>query len=199
MTHIELDTLVRLREPGREPGLAEAEKHLAECAECRREADRLEQRVARLKALPTLKPSRDAWPVVHARLRADHRIRTRRFATGGVAIAAGIAVLLLVRRATSSSSLNASTALSDAMTRSGQLEQLLESYNADGRITDGHTDGMAGALEDQIARIDRQLEMAQLLRARERDTALLNLYRERIGLLDALMDVHVTRASNVGL
>jgi len=41
--------------------------------------------------------------------------------------------------------------------------------------------------------------MAQLLRARERDTALLNLYRERIGLLDALMDVHVTRASNVGL
>ena len=46
---------------------------------------------------------------------------------------------------------------------------------------------------------DPQLEMAQLLRARERDTALLNLYRERIGLLDALMDVHVTRASNVGL
>ena len=142
---------------------------------------------------------RDAWPVVHARLRANHRIRTRRFATGGLAIAAGIALLLLVRGATSSSSLNASTALSEAMTRSGQLEQLLESYNADGRITDGHTDGMAGALEDQIARIDRQLEMAQLLRARERDTALLNLYRERIGLLDALMDVHVTRASNVGL
>jgi hypothetical protein len=198
MTHIDLDTLVRLREPGREPGQAEAEKHLAECEACRREADRLEQRVARLKALPTLKPSRDSWPAVEARLRAERRVRTGRLATGGLAIAAGLALLLLLH-GVSASSKTLSPALSEAMARSGQLEQLLESYNADGRITDGHTDGMAGALEDQIARIDRQLEMAQLLRARERDTALLNLYRERIGLLDALMDVHVTRASNVGL
>jgi hypothetical protein len=198
MTHIELDTLVRLREPGREPGLAEAEKHLAECAECRREADRLEQRVARLKALPTLKPSRDAgqWCTLDS---APITASVLDGSRPGPRDRGGIALLLLVRGATSSSSLNASTALSEAMTRSGQLDQLLESYNADGRITDGHTDGMAGALEDQIARIDRQLEMAQLLRARERDTALLNLYRERIGLLDALMDVHVTRASNVGL
>jgi hypothetical protein len=27
----------------------------------------------------------------------------------------------------------------------------------------------------------------------------LRLWRERVGLLDALMDVHVTRASNAGL
>lgn len=198
MRHIDLDTLVRLREPGREPGQAEAEKHLSECEACRREADRLEQRVARLKALPTLKPSRDSWPAVEARLRAERQVRTGRLATGGLAIAAGLALMLLLHGA-SASSKTLSPALSDAMARSGQLEQLLESFNSDGRITDGHTDGMAGALEDQIARIDRQLEMAQLLRARERDTALLNLYRERIGLLDALMDVHVTRASNVGL
>ena len=198
MTHIDLDTLVRLREPGREPGQAEAAKHLAECEACRREADRLGQRVARLKALPTLKPSRDSWPAVEARLRAERRVRAGRLATGGLAVAAGLALMLLLHGA-SASSKTLSPALSEAMARSGQLEQLLESYNADGRITDGHTDGMAGALEDQIARIDRQLEMAQLLRARERDTALLNLYRERIGLLDALMDVHVTRASNVGL
>jgi hypothetical protein len=32
-----------------------------------------------------------------------------------------------------------------------------------------------------------------------RDPELLRLWRERVGLLDALVDVHVTRASNVGL
>src|SRR4249919_3430165 len=103
MTHIDLDTLVRLREPGREPGQAEAEKHLGECEACRREADRLEQRVARLKALSTLKPSRDAWPAVHVRLLAERRVGARRLATGGLAIAAGLALMLLLRGASASS------------------------------------------------------------------------------------------------
>ena len=31
------------------------------------------------------------------------------------------------------------------------------------------------------------------------DHDLLKLWRERVGLLDALVDVHVTRASNAGL
>jgi hypothetical protein len=31
------------------------------------------------------------------------------------------------------------------------------------------------------------------------DGDLLKLWRERVGLLDALVDVHVTRASNAGL
>ena len=41
--------------------------------------------------------------------------------------------------------------------------------------------------------------MAELLGRQARDTQLLQLWRERVGLLDALVDVHVTRASNVGL
>ena len=32
-----------------------------------------------------------------------------------------------------------------------------------------------------------------------RESQVLRLWRERVGLLDALMDVHVTRASNAGL
>jgi len=200
MTHLDLELLVRLREPGREPGLAEAEQHLAQCAACRAEADQLDQRVARLKALPTLKPSRDEWPVVHSRLRAEvRRRRARKFGGAGLALAASVALLLFFRDASTPATLTASTALSEAMTRSGQLEQMLQSYDADRRMTDGHTAGVAGALEDRIARIDRELEMAQLRSARERDAALLDLYRERVGLLDALVDVHLTRASNVGL
>jgi hypothetical protein len=32
-----------------------------------------------------------------------------------------------------------------------------------------------------------------------REHEVLQLWRQRVGLLDALVDVHVTRASNVGL
>ena len=38
---------------------------------CQAELDRLHQRVARLKALPTLRPARDRWPETAARFRAD--------------------------------------------------------------------------------------------------------------------------------
>jgi hypothetical protein len=41
--------------------------------------------------------------------------------------------------------------------------------------------------------------MAELLERQTRDQQLLKLWRERVGLLDALVDVHVTHASNVGL
>jgi hypothetical protein len=41
--------------------------------------------------------------------------------------------------------------------------------------------------------------MAELEEQQTRDQQLLKLWRERVGLLDALVDVHVTRASNVGL
>jgi hypothetical protein len=66
-------------------------------------------------------------------------------------------------------------------------------------VLDGRTAGIAEALEDRIATVDRELEMAELQEQQTRDQQLLKLWRERVGLLDALVDVHVTRASNVGL
>jgi hypothetical protein len=41
--------------------------------------------------------------------------------------------------------------------------------------------------------------MTDLMEAGRRQTQELNLWRERVGLLDALVDVHLTRASNAGL
>jgi hypothetical protein len=59
---------------------------------------------------------------------------------------------------------------------------------------------VAQALEDRIADVDHELQVTELQReAPDQDEALLDLWRERVGLLDALVDVHVTRASNVGL
>jgi hypothetical protein len=85
------------------------------------------------------------------------------------------------------------------MERSRALESALSMFNPEGRILDGRTAGIAQGLEDRIARVDRELEMAELLEQQQRDDQLLKLWRERVGLLDALVDVHVTRASNVGL
>ena len=75
---------------------------------------------------------------------------------------------------------------------------MLEAYNPDARVTDGVTARVAGELEDRIAVVDRRLEVAQMLNAQQRDAALLRLWQERVGLLDALVDVHLTRASDVG-
>jgi hypothetical protein len=43
------------------------------------------------------------------------------------------------------------------------------------------------------------LELLDVTPDASRETRQLQLWRERVGLLDALVDVHVTRASNVGL
>jgi hypothetical protein len=199
MTHLSMDALVSLREPGSEPGDAAATEHLNQCPQCQAELQRLHQRVARLKALPTLRPSRDRWPETRARFIADRRRRrTRVVGLAGLATAASVALGLVVGDL--SRPADATTdQLNQAMERSQMLESALSDYNPDGRVLDGRTARIAGELEDRIARVDRQLEVTELQQQQATDRDLLKLWRERVGLLDALVDVHVTRASNAGL
>ena len=75
MTHLTMEQLLALREPGVEPGTASQREHMDPCETCRLELERLEQRSARLRALPTLRPARDQWPRVAARLNAARRQR----------------------------------------------------------------------------------------------------------------------------
>jgi hypothetical protein len=89
--------------------------------------------------------------------------------------------------------------IAEMMARSRALETALDRYDPDSRVLDGRTAGIAQELEDRIARVDRELEMTELTEQRAPEAELLRLWRERVGLLDALVDVHVTRASNVGL
>jgi hypothetical protein len=202
MTHLSMETLLSLREPGSEPGVAAAREHLDHCPRCQTELDRLHQRVARLKALPSLRPGRDRWPETAARFRADRRRRrTRLVGLTGLATAASLAVVIAVGRLSQSptSPAPASLQISQAMERSQALESALSAYNPEARMLDGRTARMAQELEDRIAVVDRELEVAELSEQQARDQELLKLWRERVGLLDALVDVHVTRASNAGL
>jgi len=200
MNHLSMDTLVSMREPGAEPGQAAAREHLDACPHCQGELERLHQRVARLKALPTLRPARDRWPETRARFQADRRRRRTRVASlAGLAAAASVAVALSVGELSQPESMNAGQ-LVQVMERSQLLESALNDYNPDGRVLDGGTARIAGELEDRIARLDRELEMAELQSQQPTtNEELLKLWRERVGLLDALVDVRVTRASNAGL
>jgi hypothetical protein len=194
-----MEAMVSLREPGSEPGDAAAREHLNQCPHCQAELQRLHQRVARLKALPTLRPSRDRWPETRARFTADRRRRrTRIVGLAGLATAASLAVALVAGNLSQPADPTMEQ-LNQAMERSQVLESALSEYNPAGRVLDGRTARIAGELEDRIARVDRQLEVTELLRQQAADRDLLKLWRERVGLLDALVDVHVTRARNAGL
>jgi hypothetical protein len=204
MNHLTMDTLVGLREPGNEPGQSAAREHLNGCPYCQAELERLHQRVARLKALPALRPGRDRWPETRARFDAERRRRrTRLFSLTGLATAASLAAVLSLGNVRNDNISRpqemTSEQLSQVMERSQVLESALDDYNPDGRVLDGRTARIAGELEDRIARLDQQLEMTELQRQQASDQDLLRLWRERVGLLDALVDVHVTRASNAGL
>jgi hypothetical protein len=200
MTHLSMEALVSLRAPGSEPGDATAREHLDGCDRCQAEFERLHQRVARLKALPALRPSRDRWPETAQRLRAERRARRARWmGLTGLAAAASIAIGATVGDLSRPSEPTAAQ-LHQVVERSQALESALSQYNPDGHVLDGRTARMAQELEDRIARVDRELELAELQQQQQAgQQELLKLWRERVGLLDALVDVHVTRASNAGL
>jgi hypothetical protein len=65
-------------------------------------------------------------------------------------------------------------------------------------VIDGRTAAIAARLEDQLGTLDRQLEVVGTL-SRDNPTEQLRLWRERVGLLNALVDVHMTRASYAGM
>jgi hypothetical protein len=200
MNHLTMEQLLALRGPASDPGADEARRHADSCEECQRELDRLHQRVARMKALPNLRPSRDAWPEINRRISAErHQRQARWMGIAGFALAASVLFAVIITEISHPDILSATAAIDSAKAQSKVLEYTIQRYNPEGRVLDGETAGIAAELEDRIAELDRRLERTQLMREGSRDQELLQLWRQRVGLLDALVDVHVTKASNVGL
>ena len=202
MTHLTVEQLLAVREPGLEPGVQGWRDHVAGCDACRTELDRLDQRVARLRALPVLKPSRSRLVEVQA-LTGRWRLRRRLLvlSLGGLALAATVAVAVMLaptlRRSPPTAQLAEQRELEDVIARSQQLEDVIQGFDPDRRVTDGRTALVAASLEDRVARIDQQLQLMNLTNDPTRSDAALRLWRQRVGLLDALVDVHTTGASFV--
>jgi anti-sigma factor RsiW len=204
-----MDELLALEEPGLEPAAARARQHLEACEACRTEQARLRQRMARLRALPTLRPARDGWPLVAERVRTARRRTLVRRALAGVGALAAALLLAVALPGTplrdalsprDAAALAAERELDQLMQHSQALEAALGAYDPDRRVVDGRTVRVASDLEARIADVDQRMQTMELDASPGRGEAqMLQLWQERVGLLNALVDVHVTSASNVGL
>lgn len=201
MTHLTIDQLLAAREPGLEPGIKALRDHLEACPACQAERDRLDQRVARLKALPTLRPGRDQFGAIRAQTARERRaFQLRRVALVGLALAATVALAVAIngKRSARLERTLVNPELVEMMSRSRELEQALSGFDQDRAVISGRAVGITTSLEDRLARLDRQIEAVDLLSAEGRQQEMVKLWRERVGLLDALVDVHLTGARYVG-
>lgn len=202
MTHPTLEQLLAAREPGLEPGIQPVRDHLTTCESCRTEADRVDQRIARLKALPTLRPARDHFGAIRFQAARERRLRrVKRIGFGVVALAASVTLAVVLNRSTPAADrqlVAADPELAEMMSRSRELERALERFDPDQSVVSGRGVGITASLEDRLADIDRQIEVVDLMDATVRQHQTIRLWRERVGLLDALVDVHLTGARYVG-
>jgi len=177
-------------------GSAWTREHVAGCAACTAEVQRLEQVRAQLRALPTFTPPRDVWPVVQRAARADRRRRRISAWSGVVAAAAVVALTFTVLRHPATPAPE-DVALQKAMAESAAMEQMFQSLHPDRRALSGQAAGVVADLEDQLAQVDAALN--DTVAYRSNPVRVAGLWKQRAGLLSALVDVHETRASVAGL
>jgi hypothetical protein len=198
MMHCTMEDLGALRAG---EGSVWARRHIITCAICQAELERLYQRVAQLKALPTLRPPRDRWPAVRAELHAHQAQRRRSWrAWGGtLAAAALLAGVLLVQPSIVGESGSLHAELIQAKQQSATLEDSLKAYDLDGCVLSGHAAAVVAELEDRISDLDGTLAVMAQADANERDAQLVQLWKERVGLMRELVTARATRARYVGL
>lgn len=192
MMHCTMDDLLALKD-----GEASvwARRHAEDCAVCRAELDALYQRVAQLKALPSLRPPRDRWSVVRETIVAQ-RTQRRRWWTGfGLATAAAIVGVMVLGPALGNTGI--AEDLAQAKQQSAQLETTLQDYDPENRVMSGQQAELTARLEDQIAQVDGRL--AELDAGAAREAQLVDLWRQRVQLMQQLVQVRVARAKYVGL
>jgi hypothetical protein len=184
-------------------GTAWAREHLEGCGFCQRELELLHGRVAALRALPAIRPPRDRWTVVREQAAREQRgSKLRRAAWGALALAASVTLMVGVRALNAPHGLPGAEAaaltpeLTELMARSRELEAALENYGTDGRVLNARAAGIIAGLEDRIAVVDAGIVQAGG-RPDTRDD-LVDLWRSRVDLMDALVNAHVTRAAYVG-
>ncbi|UCF40200.1 MAG: hypothetical protein JSW43_10745 [Gemmatimonadota bacterium] len=178
-------------------GSAAVRTHVDECDACRAELDRLHQRVAALKALPSLTPPRDRWPVVRDALTRSRRRRWQR--AGGAALAAAAALALMVgipgvRGA--GPDIAIAQEVDELKRESHQLEQVLHEVEQERRVVNGMVLTVIVDLEDRIAVIDAGIATVQT--AGPVTAQLRDLWEERVILVNQLVATHVQPAAYAG-
>src|ERR1044071_6464203 len=173
MKHLTMEQLLALSEPGLEPGVQGWRDHAEACELCRGELERLDQRVARLRAPPPPPPGRNRFAELEARTRSERRWRRiRLFSLAGLGLAASVALAVVLAPQLASRpgapDLAEQQELDSIIARSQSLEGALQAYDPDRRVTDGRTAVVAASIEDQLARVDHQLQVVDFMDQRVR-------------------------------
>lgn len=182
--HCTMEDLLALRAG---EGSVWARRHSVTCAQCQAELEALYQRVAQLKALPSLRPSRDRWPVVREALRLQRRQRRRVLAGWGSLAAAAMVATVLVVQPPAVSDSGQLAQLDTIKQRSASLEDRLDREQLSNRVMSGWEAAVAAELEDRIAVIDGQLEIGAPTQSAP--TQVVDLWRQRVSLMEQLYSV----------
>ncbi len=217
LRHCSIQELLEVRNG---EGSLGARTHVDECARCRDELDRIHQRVAALKALPSLNAPRDRWSVVRQSIVDQRRriwlVRTGWVAAAAIALALGANGLLSWPAAAPEQS---ELEIQQLVTQAAQLDSQLVAVVSRPRVVNGLAAIAIVDLEDQISVVDNRIglidgRVLEALVARENSAAgrelnahvlrmiaergaveqqLRQLLQERIILMDALVNTHNRR------
>jgi len=193
--HVELEELLALRDG---EGSQAAASHLAGCAACAAELARLQELTAQLRGLPGERPDRDGWPAAATALREQQwRQRWARVGLAAAGVFLMITVLTAVRGGIEAwQEAQIEEQRQELVSRSQQLEDTVRQYER-ARAISGRTAGAMVEIEDRIAAIDA--ELMQLPHERSSGAAALDLWRQRVQLLDTLVELHQTPPTYAGL
>jgi hypothetical protein len=217
LRHCSIQELLEVRNG---EGSLGARTHVDECARGRDELDRIHQRVAALKALPSLNAPRDRWSVVRQSIVDQRRrvwlVRTGWVAAAAIALALGANGLLSWPAAAPEQS---ELEIQQLVTQAAQLDSQLVAVVSRPRVVNGLAAIAIVDLEDQISVVDNRIglidgRVLEALVARENSSAgreldahvlrmiaergaveqqLRQLLQERIILMDALVNTHDRR------
>ncbi len=188
-----MDELLAIRDGQGSQG---ALRHLDECDECCNELELLHQRVAALKALPSLRPPRDRWSVVRDEVLAQRARARRRFGGWLTAAAAASVALAIGLGGLVTPAAQEPDPLAELVSEAQMLERALRTMRPETRVLIGRVAGAVAALEDQLELLDVRFEQARVRRlSREK---VIVLWQERVGLMDALVNVHARPVIMIG-
>ena len=194
LIHCTMEELIAVRDG---QSSAAAVRHVEECEACRDELERLHQRVAWLKALPSFNPPRDRWAPVREAVVAERRAARRsRIVRVSLAAAASLALLVGIGDLVVPGEQGEAAAVVASLAEESQrLESVLRDLHPASRVMNGRMAGVVVGIEDLLADCDARLAGAREQQAPAAE--MVDLWRERIGLVDALVTVHATRATHV--
>ena len=193
MRHCSIEELLEVRNG---EGSVGTKIHVDECEECRDELDRLHQRVASLKALPSLNAPRDRWPLVREQIVAGRQrvwwTRMGWAAAAAIALALGANGLVPWPAAEPEPEVELRTLVA----QSAHLDSMLKSIEKRSRVVNGLTAVAIADLEDRIIILDSRLSSARRFTISEAE--LREMLEQRVLLMDALVNTHRKRTVNVG-